>query len=302
MPNLNAIIHVSKLSEAPIMEKYPDYFVEEIIHKDEIREVDDIYNTERRRELLNAPRSASLQLLLRNRRVDFLRNGFNIDLQTNETASKDVSEYRRTYLKELTTMDQWCDKRELENEMRIAYVLWITQGRFVCEIRPPLADLDVDKPPFMCRNVSATDTHNPIINIKTEQILAIKITDIDDKNTDLLKDAMVYGRRYEESMETRYKFHGRSLIENLSQMVNEQASDISALTENFNSANVESFLNGNKSIRENRSELDYNASESKREEKRVIQCFEEQLLTPMLSHLTGTPVQYLPVKVVIQAQ
>ena len=45
VPNLNAIIHVSKLSEAPIMEKYPDYFVEEIIHKDEIREVDDIYNT-----------------------------------------------------------------------------------------------------------------------------------------------------------------------------------------------------------------------------------------------------------------
>ena len=301
MPNLNTIIGVSKLSETSIMEKYPDYFTEEIIYKDEILEVDDIYNANRRMELLNAPISASLQQLLRERRVDFLRNGFNIDLQTNEAASN-VSEYRRKYRNELIKMDQWCDKYELGKEMRNAYNLWITQGRFACEIRPPLADLGVDELPFMCRNVPAADTHNPIINIKTEQILAIKITNIDRNGADLLKDAMVYGRRYAEPMGIRYRFHGRPAIENLSQMVGEQANDVSALNANFNRVNAESFLSGNRSIRENRSELTCNAPELKREEKRVIQCFEEQLLTPLLSHLTGIPVQYLPVKVVVQAR
>ena len=302
MPNLDVITDVSKLSIASIMEKYPAYFTKEIICDDEILEVDDIYNANRRMELLNAPISASLQPLLRERRVDFFRNGFNIDLQTNEAASKNVSEYRRKYSNELIKMDRWCDKCELEKEMRNAYDLWVTQGRFACEIRPPLAELGVDELPFMCRNVPAEDTHNPIINIKTEQILAIKITDIGSNGVDLLSDAMVYGRRYAEPMETRYRFHGRSAIEDLSQMVDEQANDVSALAANFNRANIESFRSGNRSIRENRSELARNAFELKREEKRVIQCFEEQLLTPLLSHLTGIPVQYLPVKAVVQAR
>ena len=301
MPNLDAITNVSQLSKNSIMKKYPDYFTEEIIYENEIREVDDIYKADRRRELPKTPISASLQPLLRERRVGFLRNGFNIDLQTNEAASN-VSEYRRKYSNELIKMDRWCDELDLEKEMRNAYGLWITQGRFACEIRPPLAELGVDELPFMCRNVSAEDTHNPIINIKTEQILAIKITDIGGNGVDLLSDAMVYGRRYAEPMETRYRFHGRSAIEDLSQMAGEQADDVSALAANFNRANIESFRSGNKSIRENRSELARNTFKPKREEKRVIQCFEEQLLTPLLSHLTGMPVQYLPVKAVVQAR
>ena len=283
-------------------ELFPEYFVDTPILSTNMREVEDVYSKPQRKQLLCTPRGPQIVPYLRPIRSQVFQNDFFVDIRLkNKTANVNcgsnhtIHEYRKKYHNELSKITLWGINNKFNDKMLKSYMLWLTQGRFVCEVYPPLACLPKDELPQALKPVPAEDICNPIIDKSTKKIFAFEIMNIDSQKVILLKDAMTYGVRYNESSGKRYEFHGKSLIADLSQMNSEQSELLTQMSTNF-ARYSDRFHGVTREIENAIKSIRYPPSDIMRDSKIIAQCFADQLLTPLLSHLSKVPMQYLPVE------
>ena len=302
VPNMDVVQDGVTPNNSETIELFPEYFVDTPILSTNMREVEDVYSKLQRNQLLRAPRGSQIVPYLRSIRSQVFRNDFFVDIRLkNKTANVNcgsnhtIHEYREKYHNELSKITLWGINNEFNGKMRKSYMLWLTQGRFVCEVYPPLACLSKDELPQALNPVPAKDTCNPIIDKSTKKIFAFEIMNIDSQKVILLKDAMIYGVRYDESFGKRYEFHGKSLIGDLSEM-NSKQEELSTHLSTNPAEYFDEFRGVTKEIKNTLGSLRYSELDIRRDQKIIAQCFADQLLTPLLSHLSKVPMQYLPVE------
>ena len=301
VPNMDVVQDDVASNNSEAIELFPEYFVDTPILSTNMREVEDVYSNPQRQQLLRAPRGPQIVPYLRSIRSQVFQNDSFVDIRLNKTANVNcvpnytIQECQKKYHRELTKIDQWCISHRFKDKMRKSYMLWLTQGRFVCKLYPPLACLPKDELPQVLELVPAEDTCNPIIDKNTKKIFAFEVINIDSQKVILLEDAMIYGVRYHESFGKRYEFHGKSLIDALSQMNSEQSESLTQISTNLVRSSDE-FCGVTREIRNTIGSLRYSQSDIRRDQKIIAQYFTNQLLTPLLSHLSKVPMRYLPVE------
>ena len=302
VPSMDVVQDGVTPNNSEAIELFPEYFVDIPILSTNMREVEDVYSKLQRKQLLRAPGGPQIVPYLRSISSQVFRNDFFVDIRLkNKTANVNcgsnhtIHEYREKYHNELSKITLWGIDNRFNDKMLKSYISWLTQGRFVCEVYPPLACLSKDELPQALKPVPAEDICNPIIDKSTKKIFAFEIMNIDSQKAILLEDAMIYGIKYDESFGKRYEFHGKSIIADLSQMNSEQSELLTQMSTNF-ARYSDRFHGVTREIENAIKSIRYPPSDIMRDSKIIAQCFADQLLTPLLSHLSKVPMQYLPVE------
>lgn len=302
VPNMDVVQDGVTPNNSEAIELFPEYFVDTPILSTNMREVEDVYSESQRNQLFHTHKGPQIVPYLRSISSQVFQNDFFVDIRLkNKTANVNcgsnhtIHEYREKYHNELSKITQWGINNKFNDKMLKSYMSWLTQGRFVCEVYPPLACLSKDELPQALNPVPAKDICNPIIDKSTKKIFAFERRDIDSQKVILLKDAMIYDVRYNESFGKRYEFHGKSLIGDLSQMNSEQSELLTQMPTNF-ARHSDEFHDVTREIKNTIKSIKYPPSDIMRDSKIIAQCFADQLLTPLLSHLSKVPMQYLPVE------
>ena len=146
VPNMDVVQDGVASNNSEAVELFPEYFVDTPILSTNMREVEDVYSKLQRKQLLCAPRGPQIVPYLRSIRSQVFQNDFFVDIRLkNKTANVNcgsnhtIHEYREKYHNELSKITQWGINNKFNDKMLKSYMSWLTQGRFVCEVYPPLA-------------------------------------------------------------------------------------------------------------------------------------------------------------------